>query len=374
MSRQRTIVVAPDSFKGSLDAAAVAAALGAGWHQARPGDRVVTVPLADGGEGTIDAVEAAVPGARRRTLMGGSGPDGRPVDVDWLALPDGTALVELAAVSGLPQMTRLDPLGASTRGLGQVLAAACDAGSRRLLIGLGGSATTDGATGALRELGLELCDATGTPLGDGGGALADLAEIGTSRLRCPPAGGVETLTDVDSPLLGPQGAAAVFGPQKGAGLAEIDRLERGLARLAKLAGGHSWAPGAGAAGGAGYGFAAFWGATTRSGSKAIAQLVGLPGLLDRADLVVTGEGTLDATSRAGKVVGHVLTLAAKRGLPVAIAAGAVVTDDIAAARIVSTSHLAGSAKTSMTDPVRWLCEAGRSLARTADELLEDAER
>jgi glycerate 2-kinase len=371
MARQQTVVVAPDSFKGSLPAAAVATAIAQGWRESRPGDRVVILPLADGGEGTIDAVEAAVAGARRHTLTGVCGPDGRSVDADWLALPDRTALVELAAVCGLPQMARLDPLGATTRGLGQVIAAACDAGNERLLITLGGSATSDGGTGALSELGLRLRDAAGDPLSDGGGALADLAEIDISGLRSPPAGGVEILTDVDNPLLGDRGAAGVFGPQKGAGRAEIELLEVGLARLADLAGGDPTAAGAGAAGGAGYGFATFWGATSRSGSKVVAELIGLPDALDVADFVITGEGALDATSLGGKVVGHVLSMAAARGVPVAVVAGAIVTDEVPAHRLLSTSDLAGSAEASMADPAAWLREAGRSLAATEDVLLPE---
>lgn len=372
MSMQRTVVVAPDSFKGSLPAAAVAAAIADGWAAFRPHDRVVLVPLADGGEGTMDAVEAAVPGARRHTLRDACGPDGRPVDADWLALPGDTALVELAAVSGLPQMDRLDPLGATTRGLGQVIAAACDAGNQRLLITLGGSATSDGATGALRELGLVLRDADGADLGEGGGSLVDLAAIDRRALRPPPTNGVEILTDVDNPLLGERGAAAVFGPQKGAGPVEIERLEAGLSRLADLAGGDPSAPGTGAAGGAGYGFATFWGATTRSGSRAVAELAGLPDALDGADLVITGEGALDATSLGGKVVGHVLAEAAAGGVPVAVVAGMVAAADVPARRIVSTSDLAGSVDASMADPARWLRDAGHRLAEAADELWKDA--
>lgn len=365
-----TVVVAPDSFKGGLDAAAVADAVAAGWRQLRPDDDVVAVPLADGGEGTLDAVEAAVGAARRHMVVGAVGPDGRPVDAEWLALPDRTALVELAGVSGLPQMARLDPLGASTRGLGQVIAAACDAGNDRLLVALGGSATSDAATGALRELGLELTDAAGQPLPDGGGALAELDAIDRGRLRPAPARGVQVLTDVDNPLLGTRGAATVFGPQKGADAVQIRRLEVGLARLAALAGGDPDAPGAGAAGGAGYGFATFWAATTRSGSEVIGELAGLPDALATADLVITGEGALDATSLGGKAVGHVLSRAEAGGVPVAIVAGIIEASDIPARRALSTSDLAGDPEASLADPDRWLREAGRILARDVEQLLE----
>jgi glycerate kinase len=183
------------------------------------------------------------------------------VEGHWLELPDGTAVVELALSSGLPLMERLDPLGATTRGLGEVIAAALDAGARALLIGLGGSASTDGGAGALRALGLEVRDADGVALPDGGGALARLADVDRSGLRLPPVGGVRLLSDVTAPLLGPSGAAAVFGPQKGAGPADIAQLETALARWASLLGADLAAiPGAGAAGGTAYGFLAAWGA------------------------------------------------------------------------------------------------------------------
>jgi glycerate 2-kinase len=368
VTRSRTVVIAPDSFKGSLDAGQVAAAIASGWSAARPGDRVVGVPLADGGEGTINAVEAATPGAVRYTVAGLRGPDDRSVDADWLALPDGTALIELAAAAGLPQMAELDPLGAHTRGLGQLIAAVLDAGARRLLLTLGGSATTDGATGALRELGLELRDAAGQRLADGGGALTGLAELDTARLRPPPPGGVEILSDVDNPLLGPRGAATVFGPQKGAGPAEIEQLEAALTRLAELAGGDPDAPGAGAAGGAGYGLATLWGATMRPGSQVIAELAQLPALLEQADVVITGEGALDDTSLHGKVIGHVLDLAHAAGVPVAVVAGTVLTEQSPTSHTIATTDLAGDLETSMADPARWLHQAGRTLATDADDI------
>lgn len=366
--RSRTVVIAPDSFKGSLDAPAVADALADGWRLARPADELIPLPMADGGEGTLDAVQAAVAGAIRNVVPGVQGPDGQPVDAAWLALPDDTALVELATASGLPLMTTLDALGASTRGLGQVIAAALAAGSRRLLLTLGGSATSDGGTGALRELGLELLTADNGPAADGGGALADVVRLDGDGLRPPPPGGVEILTDVSNPLLGPRGAAAVFGPQKGADEIAIERLEAGLARLASLAGGEPDAAGAGAAGGAGYGFATFWGAILRSGSHVIGELIGLPAAVDRADLVLTGEGAFDRTSTDGKVVGHVLELAAARAVPVAIVAGVTRADADAAWRTVALSDLADGPANSLEEPVRWLVEAGRVLAGHVGEL------
>ncbi len=363
------VLIAPDSFKGSRSATEVAAAVRTGWLRHRPDDEVVCLPLADGGEGTLDAVETAVDGAERRDCGPVLGPDMRPVTGHYLALPDGTALVELATVSGLPLLEQLRPLTASTRGLGTVLAAALDDGATQVMITLGGSATTDAATGALRQIGLRLTDDAGQPLADGGGALAQLAHLDASALRPPPAGGVTVLTDVDNPLLGPRGAAAIFGPQKGAGEEEIAQLEGGLRRLAELAGGDPDAEGAGAAGGAGYGFATFWDARIRPGSAAIAELAGLPDQLAAADLVITGEGTLDATSFGGKIPGYVTDQARRRGVAVAIVAGAITErpghlDDLA---LVSTTELAGSTEASLGDPDRWLEAAGEALAREHDE-------
>src|SRR6516225_10103667 len=272
------VLIAPDSFKGSASATAVALALAAGWLAARPGDRVTRLPLADGGEGTLDVLAATVPGSRwHRARV--TGPDGAPVTSRWLGLPDGTAVAELARSSGLPLLPRPDPMGAQTTGLGEVLGR------------------------ALAALGARFLDAAGQPLPPGGGALAALARVDLSQLRPPPAGGVTCLTDVTAPLLGPRGAAAVFGPQKGAGRAQTARLEAGLARLAELLGGDPAAPGAGAAGGTGYGLATAWDAVLAPGAAELSRLAGLDRALARADLAITGEGRFDATSLTGKTCG-----------------------------------------------------------------------
>ncbi len=272
-----------------------------------------TVPLADGGEGTLDVLAAAVPAARWEQAQV-TGPAGQPVDCPWLVLPDGTAVVELAAASGLPLLSRPDPLGAHTIGLGEVIGCALDAGARRLTVALGGSASTDGGTGALAALGARFLDADGRPLPAGGGALPRLAAVDLTRLRPPPPGGVSCLSDVRAPLLGPAGAAAVFGPQKGARPDQVTLLDSGLARLAGLLGGDPGAPGAGAAGGCGYGLAAAWGALIAPGAPQLARLVGLDQALAGAGLVVTGEGRYDQTSGTGKVAGAVFAAAATAGV------------------------------------------------------------
>lgn len=377
------VVVAPDSFKGTATATAAATAIAAGWLSVRDGDRLILLPQADGGEGTMDAVAAALPTARRHTVTGLTGPDGTAVDADWLELPDGTAVVDLASVCGLPLMAVPDALGASTRGLGELIAAAVAAGATSLIIGLGGSATTDGGAGALSALGLVLIDDSGSVVGDGGGALSSLARIDRSSLLRPPAGGVIVLSDVTAPLLGPLGAAAIFGPQKGASPADIRRLDRGLALFAELLGGDPDLPGAGAAGGTALGFSAAWGAEIRSGAETIARLTGLKDAIARADIVITGEGRFDAQSLMGKSVGHTLKLAADRatpgvhpGLPpqswviagvIDESIGGAVADSIGVEdppHTLSLSEIAGSQAAASADPLRWLHRAG-SLAASA---------
>lgn len=334
------VVIAPDSFKGSIDARPAAEAIAAGWSAIRPGDRLTLLPQADGGEGTIDAVAAAVPGAEIRTAVGVTGPDGRPVDADWLLLPDGTAIVELARSSGIALMERLDPLGATTRGLGETIAAALGAGARALVIALGSSASTDGAADALAAL-------------DG---------------IAPPPGGVRLLTDVTAPLLGPQGAAAVFGPQKGAGPAEIALLEERLAAWAARFDADPATPGTGAAGGAAYGFHAAWGAEIVPGASEIAGLTGLPEALREADVLITGEGAFDATSLTGKVVGNALELAGDANVARAVViAGRVATEphfpDGRPVASHSLSSLAGSSEAALAEPAVWLSRAGTAAAQ-----------
>ena len=367
------VVVAPDSFKGSVGATAAAAAIARGWSSVRPGDEMRTVPLADGGEGTLEVIAAAVPGSVVHEVPGCTGPDGRPVVGRWLSLPGGAALVELAQVSGIALMGRLDPLGASTYGLGEVIAAALDSGARSLTIALGGSASTDGGAGALSALGLVLRDAEGQVLTGGGGALSRLASIDRSGLRPPPPGGVTVLTDVTNPLLGTTGAARVYAPQKGASTRDVVTLEAGLTRFAELLGGDRDVAGAGAAGGTGYGFVRAWAAAVVPGAAHITTLVGLPDLLRDADVLVTGEGRVDATSLHGKVVGELLRLAQESGmdtdtgdrLRVAVVAGAI--PDPSPLDDLGVWHCAlldlSDESQAMAEPERWLAHAGARAAR-----------
>ncbi|ANJ26190.1 glycerate kinase [Agromyces aureus] len=368
----RRVVFAPDSFKGTVDAADAAAALARGWRAERPDDELVLRPMADGGEGTLDAFAAAVPGAERVALEVAPPAPGQPVvGTSWLRLPDGTAVVELAATCGLGLVDPLQPFDAHTSGFGEAIAAALDSGATRLLLGLGGSASTDGGTGALTVLGARFLDGDGRPVLLGSRGLASVASVDLSGLRALPPGGVLILGDVTNPLLGPSGAAAVFGPQKGADAATVDVLEANLARLAPLveaaveppaSGALAEAPGSGAAGGTGFGLLA-WGASMGAGARLVAEAVGLADALAGADLVVTGEGRFDGQSEAGKAPTEVAALARAAGVPVALVAGSITADASAFAASVALVDLAGGGAAAMAEPVRWLEAAGAALAR-----------
>lgn len=366
------VVIALDSFKGSITAAEASAAVGAGWRSVHPDHEVVLLPMADGGEGTLDAFAAAVPGATRRTITV-TGPEDTPIAAEWLLLPptadapSGTAVVELACTSGIELLgtpPRLRPLRAHTLGFGEAIAAALDHGVSRLVLGIGSSASTDGGTGILTALGARFEQAAGQPILRGGRGLLALASVDLSGLRPPPPGGVTVLSDVTNPLLGPRGAAAVFGPQKGAAPADVTSLDEGLARLADHLFVDPATPGAGAAGGSGFGLLD-WGATLSPGAASVAELIGLPQAIRAASIVITGEGSFDVQSAAGKAPWHVAGIAASAGIPIALVAGRIApnspTEQFAACR--SLTDLAGSSELAMEDPVRWLHEAGAELGR-----------
>jgi len=356
------VVVAPDSFTGSISARGAAAAIAAGWRAVRPGDEVALLPQADGGVGTLDVVARAVPDAQVRDAGTVAGAGGRPVRARWLELPDGRALVELADCVGLQLMDRPDPLRASTRGLGELLARVLDAGTTRIVVGLGGSGSTDGGAGALAALGMRLLDVRGRELPEGGAALAGLAHVDTAGLRTPPAELV-LWCDVEAPLTGPRGAASVFGPQKGATPDEVRVLEAALARLAAVLGGDPDAAGSGAAGGTAYGLRTAWGATLASGAAAVAELTGLDAAIASADLVITGEGRIDASTATGKVVGSVLGRADAAGVPVALVAGAIDASAASGREALALVDLATSDAAAISDAPTWLARAGEALAR-----------
>jgi glycerate kinase len=360
------VLIAPDSFKGSLTQAEVAAAIAAGVRRALPTARVTELPLSDGGEGWLDTLVGADPGGRVMSVAV-TGPLGEAIEGRFGLVEGGrTAVVEVATASGL-QLVDPTPATfrtASSRGSGELIRAALDAGATRVLVGLGGSATTDGGAGLGIALGARLLDAAGEPVGPGGAALATLASVDLSgldsrfgvaadisgldsRLPSAPAGvgprgasadrptragcsPVELLaaTDVDNPLLGPTGAAAVYGPQKGAGADDVapvdaalanfaDRVEAALGRELRST------PGAGAAGGLGFGLLAFCGASIVRGIEVALDLVGFDAALAAADLVITGEGRIDPQTLHGKVVAGVAGRARAAGVPTYAIGGAV---------------------------------------------------
>lgn len=323
------VLVAPDSMGGRLTALAAARAISAGWRRVRPDDDVATSPMSDGGEGLLDALHGP---DDREVHVEVAGPMGRPVDA-WFSLrADGTAVVESALACGLHLVDPdpRDPLHTTTFGVGQLLDAVREAGARRVLVGLGGSASVDGGAGALTGLGFALRVADGSGLKVGGG---DLQRVDTIRpgWRDPRWDEVEVvlLADVRTPL---SHAARVFGPQKGASGEVVEQLEAALERWEQVVvrdlegAGLADRPGSGAAGGLGFGLAAALGGRLVDGAAAVAGMVGLDEQMADADLVITGEGRLDATSFDGKVVGEVLARAAQAGCARAVVAGAVALD------------------------------------------------
>ncbi|MFW5923799.1 MAG: glycerate kinase [Planctomycetota bacterium] len=323
------VVVALDSFKGGLSAAEACRVVGEGLREASPETDVVTLPMADGGEGTVTAllnsrdegqwVGRSVAGPlRKRTVNAGFG---------WFP-GDGTAVVEMARANGLPLLSQRerDPMAASTYGTGQLLEAAVEYGAERILMGIGGSATVDGGVGAASAWGWEFIDKNRRPVTPAGGHLSEIRHcIPPDNSRIPP---VTVLCDVSNPLYGPRGAARVYAPQKGANPGEVAILEAGLVNLARCVEKDlnlriQDVPGAGAAGGLGAGAVAFFGAELKPGVSAIIRETGLEQVLEGADWCVTGEGSFDRQSLDGKVVSGVVRAAQRKNVPVVVLAGQV---------------------------------------------------
>jgi len=367
------IVVAPDKFKGSLPATQVAAAIAVGLHAGLPGAEIVTIPVADGGEGTVDAAVAA---GFERVPVTAAGPAGDPVRASYARRGE-VAVVELAGVCGLARLPagRPAPLTASSFGAGEVLRAVLEAGARRIVLGVGGSASTDGGAGLLQALGARVLDTSGEPVRPGGAGLRDVVTLDLTRLhRALYPADIILAADVDNPLTGPDGAAEVYGPQKGASPGEVALLDEGLRRWAAVvaaAVGRDWsrAPGAGAAGGVGFGALAVLGATRRPGIELVLDLTGFETALDGADLVITGEGSLDAQSLAGKTPVGVARAAARRGIGViAVAGRSTLTEaELAAAGIAAVYALSDLEP----DLERCRAEAARLLRRTGQMIARD---
>jgi glycerate 2-kinase len=364
------VVVAPDKFEGSLTAGQAAQAIRAGLLRARPDAEVVALPLGDGGAGTLAALLAA---GFERVPVAASGPTGEPLQAA-IAVNDDRCFVEMAEASGLKRLPgdRRAPLAATTYGTGELIAAALDRGVRRLVLGIGGSATTDGGAGMAAALGVRFLDDAGAELPPGGAALLRLAHIDTAgldpRLRQVE---VTVAADVDNPLVGPEGAAHVFAPQKGAGADEVLLLDSALRRYARVLAADlgvdlADTPGAGAAGGLGAGAIAFLGARIRSGIELVLELVGFNRAVATADLVVTGEGKLDAQSLRGKAPVGVTREATAHGVPVVALAGVV---EVAGRELRAAGFEEAHALTELEpDPARCMAEAAPLLERLAERV------
>ncbi|QJQ94997.1 MULTISPECIES: glycerate kinase [Halomonadaceae] len=322
------ILIAPDSYKDALPAHEAAAAIAKGIRRALPDAECIECPMGDGGEGTLAALLAATGAERRQARVQDA--LGRPIMAHWGWHGETRrAFIELAEASGLQQIARDErsALHSTTYGVGQLISEALDAGAEHLLLTLGGSATNDAGAGMLTALGARLLDAEGKTLPPGGAALERLAQLDLSGLDSRLAGlKVEAAVDVDNPLLGEQGASAVFGPQKGATDDEVARLDQALANLAgrvadTLRRDDRDLPGAGAAGGMGFAARVFLGATLRPGIELVMEQVGFEGLLEGAALVITGEGQLDGQSMAGKTPIGISRAAKARGVPCVALAG-----------------------------------------------------
>ncbi|BBJ40134.1 glycerate kinase [Streptomyces antimycoticus] len=376
----KRVLIAADKFKGSLTAVEVAERVTAGLRRGAPqggeGLRIAALPVADGGDGTVDAAVAA--GFERREARV-TGPLGAPVTAAY-ALRGTTAVVEMAEASGLRHLPHgvFAPLTATTYGSGELLRAALDAGARTIVFGVGGSATTDGGAGMLSALGARFLREDGTPVGPGGGPLRDLATADLSGLD-PRLADTETVlaSDVDNPLTGPKGAAAVYGPQKGAGEDDVAALDAALAHYVRVleravgasAAEYALAPGAGAAGGIGFGALVGLGAAFRPGIEVMLDVLGFPAALEGADLVITGEGSLDEQTLHGKAPAGVAAAARARGIEVVAVCGRLALAPVALGN--AGIRRAYPLTDLEPDPARCIAEAGPLLERAAERLAAD---
>ena len=322
------VVIAIDSFKGSLSSLEAGEAAAVGVLRAFPDAECVVRPLADGGEGTVDALVSGMGGEFREVSV--TGPSGRPVVARYGLLPGGTAVMEMAQASGITLVSgeERNPLLTTTYGVGEMILDAAAHGAARIVMGIGGSATNDGGAGMLQALGFRLLDAEGNDLPRGGAALARLAKVEPppTNSTTPSLANFSNLSfriacDVTNPLCGPKGASAVFGPQKGATPDMVSQLDDALAHFASVAGGSPDAPGAGAAGGLGYAFATFLNAELVPGVDLVLQETRLADAIAGADVVVTGEGRLDGQTAMGKAPIGVARLAKRHGARVVAFAG-----------------------------------------------------
>ncbi|MGU9867273.1 glycerate 2-kinase [Kluyvera ascorbata] len=370
------IVIAPDSYKESLSATEVAQAIEKGFREIFPEAQFVSVPVADGGEGTVEAMIAATQG--RSVMSTVTGPLGEAVEAQWGISGDGnTAFIEMAAASGLALVPpeQRNPLITTSYGTGELILQALESGVKNIIIGIGGSATNDGGAGMVQALGAKLCDARGKEIGFGGGSLMSLNHIDISGLdarlqHCA----IRVACDVTNPLTGPQGASCIFGPQKGATEAMIAELDRNLAHYAEAIKASlridvKTVPGSGAAGGMGAALMAFLGAELRSGIEIVTQALNLEEHIHDCTLVVTGEGRLDSQSIHGKVPVGVASVAKKYHKPVIGIAGSL-TRDVGVVHqygidsVFSVLNRIGSLEEAFRDAAENIYQTSRNIAAT----------
>jgi glycerate kinase len=330
------VVIATDSFKGSASAGDLSLWIKEGWLSVRPRDEVFCFPMADGGEGSRLVIEGSA-----RNL-------------------EGTAVIELAEICGLTKYSTLDPLGAHTYELGVAIRDAIEAGAQKIILCVGGSASTDAGTGALRALGAKFLDKSGNEIPLGGAGLAQLDAIDFMGLIAGPQDGITIFSDVTNRLTGKNGAAYVFGPQKGASVEQVELLDEALFNLVRVSGFPETA-GSGAAGGTTYGFQLAYDAEVKSGSEEIAMLIGLPDAIATADLVITGEGRYDSQSLQGKVISTVVALAGQT--PVAYIVGDKGIDFPEESKGISLTDLAGSSDAAISDVRTWVHQAAQLQAQ-----------
>jgi glycerate kinase len=353
------ILIAPDSFKGSATSAQVARALADGWKISRPQDEFVIAPFADGGEGTLDCIERVTPGSMRMPITV-QGATGIVHESSWLLVGSDTAVIEMATLCGITTLDELNPLSAHSYGLGQAIKAVLDDERvNEIFIAVGGSASTDAGMGALSALGFKATDSDGKELALGGSDLHRLARVDIPAGLRKPDRGIKILVDVQSPLTGLNGAAHIFGPQKGADATQVQLLDVGLAHFLKVLNVEDRA-GFGAAGGVSCGLAVLLDASIVSGVATIAELIGLQEKILASDCVITGEGSFDDQSYRGKAVGYLLEMAKEYERPVMIACG--VNKNAESPSILSLVELAPSVQSAITDSQRWLIECGKVLA------------
>jgi glycerate 2-kinase len=321
------ILIAPDSFKGSATSRLAAQAIGKGVLQVFPDAEIIEIPVADGGEGTVEALTDSLMGRVVQKKV--QGPLGDIVEAEYGILPGDIAVIEMASASGLPLIpeNKRNPLLTSTFGTGQLILDAIEKGCREIILGIGGSATNDGGTGMARALGFSFFDSSGNELPEGGGSLKDLADIDDSNLdKRILETKILVACDVTNPLTGPEGASYIYGAQKGASPTDIKHLDNALSRMSEIVNGkYSRAneniPGAGAAGGLGYGLMEFCGGELKSGIEIVLDLIKFNDFLDGVDLVISGEGRIDGQSVYGKVPVGIAGRAKKKNIPVLVVVG-----------------------------------------------------